>query len=118
MGFKFRDNAVVLDFEGKIFNVDAFDMDIIDKLEQVGNKATEISKVVDGKPAKEQVSEMMDFMVDSIDSILGINATKEIFGSRMISFLDLLDIFNYISDEIKDSRNDIANRYSPDRVKR
>ena len=84
----------------------------------MGIKASEISESLKDKPAKEQINDMMDFMVEIIDSILGKGAIKEIFGKRKIRFCDLLDIFSYIADEMKKGRDTIVNRYSPERLKK
>ena len=118
MAFKFRDNAVNLDFDGKEFTLDPFDEEILTKIEEVGTKARNISESIGDKPAKEQLTEMMDFMAESIDSILGKGAIKEIFGKRKIRFCDLLDIFSYIADEMKKGRDTIVDRYSPERLKK
>lgn len=118
MAFKFRDNAVNLDFDGKEFTLDPFDNDTLTKIEEVGIKASEISESLKDKPAKEQINDMMDFMVESIDSILGKGAIKEIFGKRKIRFCDLLDIFSYIAEEMKKGRDTIVDRYSPERLKK
>ena len=118
MAFKFRDNAINLDFDGKEFTLDPFDEDVLTKIAEVGLKASEISDTLKDKPAKEQLTEMMDFMVESIDSILGKGAIKEIFGKRKIRFCDLLDIFSYITDEMKKGRDTIVDRYSPERLKK
>jgi len=118
MAFKFRYNAVNLDFDGKEFTLDPFDEDVLTKIEEVGLKANKISGSLKDKPAKEQINDMMDFMVESIDSILGKGAIKEIFGKRKIRFCDLLDIFSYIAEEMKKGRDTIVNRYSPERLKK
>lgn len=118
MAFKFRDNAVNLDFDGKEFTLDPFDEDVLTKIEEVGLKANKISGSLKDKPAKEQINDMMDFMVESIDSILGKGTIKEIFGKRKIRFCDLLDIFSYIADEMKKGRDTIIDRYSPERLKK
>ena len=118
MVFKFRDNVVILDFDGKKFTLDPFENDTLTKIEEVGLKASEISKSLKDKPAQEQLTEMMDFMVESIDSILGKGAIKEIFGKRKIRFCDLLDIFSYIAAEMKKGKDTIVDRYLPERLKK
>ena len=104
MGFKFSDNKIHFEFEGKTFKVDAAKCTVWLKTSLgVIQKAQNILKgcAHDADLTEEQIEEVLSGFVTVFDDLLGKGATKKIFGERLVSFYDCYDMYAYIVTEIK-----------------
>lgn len=111
MAFKFSDNRIHLDFEGKCFDIEAAGASVwLQRSLAVIDGARDILKnaLAGGELSEENVSEIIKGFVSSFDELLGGGATGEIFGERPISFYDCYEVYGYIAGEIKKFNSDKA----------
>lgn len=116
--FQFRDHKTKLDIAGHIFEVDTTDPESIRKIQEFGQQAIKQDFLDKDDEYIVQVEKSLEFMHNAIDSILGEGATEQIFEGRSVSFLDMLDILNYVNDVVLEARKKQFDKYSPERVKR
>lgn len=111
--FEFKDNALELDIAGSKFNIE-LTAEVIaasdDLKTAAGNYAAELSK--SGAGAKDLVEKTCKFLADGIDSLLGKDAAKTIFGDRAVTLLDLADVMNFVQSEIGAKVTDKTAEYS------
>lgn len=120
--FKFQERkGLSLDINGIEFDVDVSDPLFLGKLESFSKALLEINKrYEDTKNIKEVVKNaenIMNACAEGIDSLLGENSTKRIFGDRPINFLDIAELSQFVFTEISNFVNkDMLSKYSPQRI--
>ena len=104
MGFKFSDNKIHYEFEGKRFDADAAKstvwlketLRVLDDAKIIlkgGNEGTELSE--------DDIERILAEFTESFDKLLGKGASAKIFGERPVSFYDCYDIYIYIMTKIR-----------------
>lgn len=104
MGFRFSDNKIHYEFEGKRFDVDAAKsfvwlketLSVLDGAKAIlkgENEGTELSE--------NDIEKILTEFTDSFDKLLGKGASAKIFGERPVSFYDCYDVYIYIMTEIR-----------------
>lgn len=120
--FRFQERkGLSLDINGIEFNIDVSDPLFLGKIESFSKILLEINNRYKDTEGIEKVVEntesIMSACVDGIDSLLGEGSTKNIFGDRPISFLDIADLSHFVFTEISDYVNkDLMSKYSPQRI--
>ena len=95
-------------------------------MQQFAGKALEMSKALQSSVDKNENTEAMGAMVEegvqfvlsSIDAILGQDAAKQIFEGRIVTLEDACDVITYIIKEIEAARAKRMERYKPGRERR
>lgn len=96
--FEFRKREIELDIAG----VKAFvpgDMAFVKHLEEIGKKMKDFGENMDD--AKD-IDKGTDFMLHILDDILGESVMDAIEAERTLDIYDCLDLFAYISKEVKE----------------
>lgn len=120
--FQFGNNLLELDINGAKFEIDTTDPKLIENAEKYGKEMQEYAQKAE-KRAEEvgnakAMEEVIQICVKSIDIVLGEGATKKIFKDRKINFFDAIDVINFITAEIKQSRDNLYQKYTPNRAQR
>lgn len=124
--FKFQNSMVSLDICGHKYEVDTTSKELVAHLQQFAGKALEMSKALQSSVDKNENTEAMGAMVEegvqfvlsSIDAILGQDAAKQIFEGRIVTLEDACDVITYIIKEIEAARAKRMERYKPGRERR
>lgn len=124
--FKFQNSRVSLDICGHKYEVDTASKELVDHLQQFAGKALEMSKALQSAADKNEsteaieavVKESVQFILDSIDAMLGQDAAKQIFEGRVVTLEDAGDVITYIIREIETARTKRIERYKPGRERR
>ena len=117
--FEFRDNTLKLDIAGNIFQIDATAPETVQQIQKFAVEAQErATKLAKRDDFFEAMKEVIQFCLDTIDSILGAGAAEKIFAGRKINLYDCLDVINFIIEEIEADREERFKAYSPARVQR
>lgn len=124
--FKFQNSMVSLDICGHKYEVDTTSKELVAHLQQFAGKALEMSKALQSSVDKKENTEAMEdmvkdsvqFVLDSIDAILGKGAAKQIFEGRIVTLEDACDVITYIIQEIEAARAKRMERYKPGRERR
>lgn len=124
--FKFQNSMVALDIGGHKYEVDTTSKELVAHLQQFAGKALEMSKALQASVDKDENTEAMEamvknsvqFVLDSIDAILGQDAAKQIFEGRVVTLEDACDVITYIIQEIEAARTKRMERYKPGRERR
>lgn len=116
--FEFRDQRTEIEIAGVTFRLDVTNPALLRRIEQFGKEAVEQSFIDEKDDYLTQIEKSIKFMQNAIDQILGEGATKEIFQDREVSFLDLLDVIDFLREAVLQARKDQLGKYSADRVKR
>ena len=115
--FEFRNNNLELDIAGNKFELDTTDVEVVARVQKFGKEAQEIGKkLADKGDFAEALEETIQFCLDSIDSILGEGSSKEIFAGRKVGLFDCLDVIEYITTEVNESRSTKFQAYGPSRA--
>lgn len=84
--------------------------------------STDLQSAADKKESEEvmgaMVEEGVQFVLSSIDAILGQDAAKQIFEGRIVTLEDACDVITYIIKEIEAARAKRMERYKPGRERR
>lgn len=104
MGFKFSDNNIHFEFEGKAFNADAAKCSVwlktsLGVLQSAENILKGCAQNID--ITEEHIEEILSSFVRIFDELFGEGSTKEIFDERPVSFYDCYDMYAYIVKEIR-----------------
>ena len=121
--FKFQNSMVSLDICGHKYEVDTTSKELVAHLQQFAGKALEMSKALKSSADQDGNTETMDamvkdsvqFVLDSIDAMLGHDAAKQIFEGRVVTLEDACDVITYIIQEIEAARAKRMERYKPGR---
>ena len=124
--FKFQNSMVSLDICGHKYEVDTTSKELVAHLQQFAGKELEMSKSLQSSVDKKENTEAMEdmvkdsvqFVLDSIDAILGKGAAKQIFEGRIVTLEDACDVITYIIQEIEAARAKRMERYKPGRERR
>lgn len=105
--FQFKEGAL-LNFGKVQFEIRPDDPDFLEAHRAECRRLFDVSERVrrikdDDAPAA--IRETCSEIIRSINSILGEGAVEEIFEGRAIGFYDLVDVFNYITEEINAYKN-------------
>lgn len=124
--FKFQNSIVSLEICEHKYEVDTTSKELAAHLQQFAGKALEMSKALQSSVDKNENTEAMGAMVEegvqfvlsSIDAILGQDAAKQIFEGRVVTLEDACDVITYIIQEIEAARAKRMERYKPGRERR
>ena len=106
--FEFNNNVLKLSFPGAEFEISSIDAQI--GLNKITDKIPKMEEeVLSGRRSVEKACEEI---VSDIDSILGKDACKAIFGERKVKYEDLADIVAYISHKCNEFLKSKANAYN------
>lgn len=111
--FEFKRNELELDISGKKFTVDVTSPILHKRITEFAEKASSFDTATNSPEALEEI---MEFMSQSIDAVLGKDATLLIFDGRVVKFFDLLDVMQFIVEEIRVYRETKNKQYSFTRV--
>lgn len=109
--FEFRKNVIELDIEGEIYEVPG-DTEYFKKLTSCGEKMVEHSKSEEDT----DLFQLTEFMTNILDEMLGDDVVDSIFADREPEYYDCLDLFNYITEEIKAHHQKKMNALMPNSV--
>lgn len=108
---------------GKEFEVDFFDADIMEKIENGMEKVEKVAK--ENNNIKEQKSSIVirkvcNTIFDFFDNVLGEGASKEIFGSKTSLTLCVKAYEDFINEKKKQDEylENVSKKYSPNRATR
>ena len=90
--FEFQNSVLEVDIAGHRFGIDMQSEDIQNNIRDVIEKANTANP--------EDMQELLELMVESIDGVLGDGAVKKIFAGRRINFMDLIDLMCFLQQEI------------------
>ena len=124
--FKFQNSIVSLEICEHKYEIDTTSKPLADNLQQFAWKAlkmsTDLQSAADKKESEEvmgaMVEEGVQFVLSSIDAILGQDAAKQIFEGRIVTLEDACDVITYIIKEIEAARSKRMERYKPGRERR
>nr|DAR05131.1 MAG TPA: hypothetical protein [Caudoviricetes sp.] len=124
--FKFQNSIVSLEICEHKYEIDTTSKPLADNLQQFAWKAlkmsTDLQSAADKKESEEvmgaMVEEGVQFVLSSIDAILGQDAAKQIFEGRIVTLEDACDVITYIIKEIEAARAKRMERYKPGRERR
>ncbi len=105
--FQFKEGAL-LNFGKVQFEIHPDDPDFLEVHRAECRRLFDMSERVrksSGDDAPAAIREACNEIIGSINSILGEGAVEEIFNGRAIGFYDLVDVFNYITEEINAYKN-------------
>ena len=103
--FEFRKVAAELDIAGHRFDL-AVNAESAGKIEAWGKDAQVVSKQLEA--GEKTIDNAWDFLLDSIDALLGDGASDTIFAEYPeADYLDALEVMTYIVEEFNEAR---ANR--------
>jgi len=117
--FEFKDNRLKLDIAGNIFELDTANPGVIERILNFANEAQNKGAELAAKEDYvEALRETIQFCLDTIDTILGEEASQKIFAGRTVELFDCLDVINYIVTMVKEDREARFQAYAPNRVQR
>lgn len=102
--FKFKE-GLILDFEGQEFTIYPDAPDFAEGWQEDCEEAARFSNELKGRRDAGAIREACEKLIELLENTLGDGAIASIFGERPAGFYDLLDIFQYISNEITAYRN-------------
>lgn len=114
-------NDTVLDINGEVFEIDSTDLDLIKRIENFrANAEAEANKMTKAEKGSyvKALEDAIKFATDAIDEFLGERASERIFKDTPISLVKALNVVNYISQEISNSRMKSVNKFNPNRAQR
>ncbi len=125
--FEFRDSSAKLDIAGLQFSVELGDgllaakgRNIQDRAKGYEAKMKTLEASSDPDAAQIVVSDVCDFVKESVDDILGVGAYESIFRDRPKNMYDHLDLLAFliesITDEMEKFRVQYGSKYSPKRI--
>lgn len=110
--FNFRDARVKLKIAGHVFEVDMGKRALHEELATFSQRALEYSKALKtSKDAKKTLEEATQFILMSIDKILGQGASAKIFQDRTADLADATDVVNFILQSLNQAREKRMQRY-------
>ena len=102
--FEFRNSVLEVDIAGHRFGIDMESEDMQNKIDEVLKKADSVDL--------ENMQEILDLMVESIDGVLGAGSVAKIFSGRRINFMDLIDLMCFLQQEIIKFKSMRASKYA------
>lgn len=119
--FEFQNNSLELNIAGNSFKLDVLDPNLLDAVDIFSKQAAGFN-IDSEKSNSENMQKMCEFLLESIDNILGSGSSNKIFESKSkVSFFDLMDVLDFMVTEIKEfkeQKNKKYGNYSPNRLKR
>lgn len=111
--FNFRDAKVKMKIAGHVFEVDMGDGALKQQFATFSQRALEYSKALQSsEDAAKTLEEATQFVLTSIDGILGQGASEKIFEGRAIDLADATDVVNYILQSLNQARLKRLQRYN------
>ncbi len=120
--FEFSKKTINLEICNKTYTIE--DNKKLDKIlfnfgVRVQEKAANIDENSNDYSYYEKINkDLCDEFYDLLDSMLGDNASKDIFKGRMYNAEDCLSLSNYIREELETQRAKRINKYSTTRIQR
>lgn len=122
--FEFKNNNLKLDIAGNEFEIDVADECLIQNITGFADKAMKFSNKLSEEAKKEDadygkaLKDAIEFVLGTINMVLGEDASKKIFENRKVSFFDALDVMDFIINEYNNARKKNFSKYSPNRAQR
>ena len=120
--FEFSKKTVTLEICNKTYTVvddNILDKKLFDFGVKVQEKVSDIDLNSNDYDYYVKVSKSLcDEFYDLLDSMLGNNASKEIFKDRMYDIEDCFSLSNFIREELNNQRAKRMNKYSNSRIQR
>ena len=115
--FEFRSSSIRLEIAGNIFQVDAGNPGLVERVREFGIEARTYASGLDQeKDISVQLEAAVSFCDRALDEILGAGSSTKIFADRGRNLFDRLDVLSYVIDEFNAFQKEHARQYSPDRV--
>ena len=105
MGFEFSKHAVEVEIEGKRYELNLGDADMLDKVERWSAKlrGVDYAKLAeDGGRMKLLANDVRGYL----NALLGDEQFADVFKGRKFDFIDGLELFAYLYSEVAKSRVD------------
>lgn len=104
MGFKFAErNIINIEIEDKVYPVQ-YNQRLVKNILAISEEAQKASGSIKENDI-ESINNACNIVKKGIDSILGENASKEIFKDRQQDLMETIDVIMYIFDEINRFKN-------------
>lgn len=99
MGFKFGNNAVRLEIEGKIYRA-VITRKTVEDMKAFAEKAKEMQLDIVGCTDAETENKVIDFIDNAIDKLISKGTAAEIFADRSRDGFERCEVFAYICSAI------------------
>ena len=99
MGFKFGNNVVKLEIEGRIFRT-RISQKMLEDMKAFAEKAKEMQLGIIGCTDTDAENKIIDFMDSVIDTLIAPGTAAIIFNERERDAFERCEVFAYISTEI------------------
>lgn len=99
MGFKFGNNVVKLEIEGRIFRT-RISQKMLEDMKAFTEKAKEMQLGIIGCTDTDAENKIIDFMDSAIDTLIAPGTAASIFNERERDAFERCEVFAYISTEI------------------
>lgn len=99
MGFKFGNNVVKLEIEGRIFRT-RISQKMLEDMKAFTEKAKEMQLGIIGCTDTDAENKIIDFMDSAIDTLIAPGTAAIIFNERERDAFERCEVFAYISTEI------------------
>lgn len=110
--FSFKDAKVKMKLAGHVFEVDMGNRALHEQFTSFSQRALEYSKALQtSEDAAKTLEQATQFMLESIDGMLGQGASETIFEGRTIDLADATDVVNYILQCLNQAREKRLARY-------
>ena len=96
--FEFRKNVIKLEIEGRIYEVPG-DMEFLKAVVDSCSKMSARAELL--KDSEKDLVQATDFVLDTLEEILGTEAVDAIFAEREPDFYDCVDLCNFITAELE-----------------
>lgn len=118
MGFSFSDHTVGVEIEGKRYELNLGDADMLDKVDQWSAKlqSVDYAKI---SADKGRMRLLENDVRGYLKALLGAEQFDDVFKGRKFDFIDGLELFAYLYSEVSRSRIDeqfkaTLSKYIPD----
>ena len=99
MGFKFGNNVVKLEIEGRIFRT-RISQQMLEDMKAFTEKAKEMQLGIIGCTDTDAENKIIDYMDSAIDTLIAPGTAAIIFNERERDAFERCEVFAYISTEI------------------
>lgn len=99
MGFKFGNNVVKLEIEGKIFRT-RISQKMLEDMKAFAEKAKKMQLGIIGCTDTDAENKIIDFLDGAIDTLIAPGTAAIIFNERERDAFERCEVFAYISTEI------------------
>lgn len=118
--FNFKSNFLNLDIAGEEFEIDVFQPDLTKRMDDHRKELLEQGEALtslrennaSSEELEKELEKAINLCVGVVDDLLEEGATKRIFKNRKINFLDIVDVSNFVFEEIDSYiTDDVSTKY-------